>query len=31
MILAGLNSMDKLDKLEAREQKKYEEKTKRGA
>jgi hypothetical protein len=28
MILAGLNSMDKLDELEAREQKKYKEKTK---
>jgi hypothetical protein len=27
MILAGLNSMDKLDELEACEQKKHEEKT----
>jgi cell division protein ZapA (FtsZ GTPase activity inhibitor) len=31
MILAGLNSMDELDELEAREQKKREEKTRREA
>jgi hypothetical protein len=31
MVLAGLNSIDKFNKLEAYEQKKYKEKTKQEA